>query len=336
VEAPLPDFRFAPADKRTAAFSVTGVDAPGPFAVRENSSTTLVKRYFVIFTCALYRCLHLEPLTSLSTDAFLMSFSRFLARNPRPKRMISDNGSQFIRGDFELRSLWRKLEVDKYMDRYPDIVWEFIPPRAPHVGGFYERLIQSVKRSLYATISPGTVNEEEFATALAITEGALNARPLGTHLSTDPADPAPLTPAHFKQGAAYADAAVLPEGERVPFTKRWHYIQTLLDRFWSRFVKEIIPHFHPLNEWTAPKTDLVAGDLVISLDHKLRGRWPIAKVTSVKTTGRDNRVRTVTVLFRGRHYERSVHYLLRLDATSVWTPVLTPPQSPEPMPPGTE
>ncbi|UYV74936.1 hypothetical protein LAZ67_12001839 [Cordylochernes scorpioides] len=53
------------------------------------------KAWIVIFTCAVYRGVHLEIVTSLSMEAFLQAFRRFIARRGRPLIVYSDNGTNF-------------------------------------------------------------------------------------------------------------------------------------------------------------------------------------------------------------------------------------------------
>ncbi|GBN85884.1 hypothetical protein AVEN_203981-1 [Araneus ventricosus] len=62
---PLPENRVRDA----AVFQITGVDAAGPLFLTGNQ-----KAWLLLFTCAVYRAVHLELITSLTTEAFLMGF----------------------------------------------------------------------------------------------------------------------------------------------------------------------------------------------------------------------------------------------------------------------
>ncbi|GBN82402.1 hypothetical protein AVEN_91691-1 [Araneus ventricosus] len=70
-----------PADRveDSAVFEVVGVDLAGPLYIKQST-----KVLAVLYTCALYRALHLELVSSLSTDAFLLSFRSFVARRGSP------------------------------------------------------------------------------------------------------------------------------------------------------------------------------------------------------------------------------------------------------------
>ncbi|XP_035225287.1 uncharacterized protein LOC118197844 [Stegodyphus dumicola] len=78
----------------SAVFETTGVDLCGPLLLRPKS-----KAWIVLFTCAVYRAIHLEPVTSLSTETFLQALRRFIARRGRPATMYSDNGTNFTGAD---------------------------------------------------------------------------------------------------------------------------------------------------------------------------------------------------------------------------------------------
>ncbi|XP_021959569.1 uncharacterized protein LOC110855469 [Folsomia candida] len=86
-EAPLPEDRV----RTSVAFEIVGVDLAGPLFLKGGT-----KIWTVLFTCAVYRCVHLELVKSLSTEAFLMAFHRFIDRRGTPAVVYSDNGRNFV------------------------------------------------------------------------------------------------------------------------------------------------------------------------------------------------------------------------------------------------
>ena len=98
-------------------FTNTGVDYFGPILVKNSKRTRFTsghnKRYGVVFTCLITRATHLELAGDLSTDSFILSLKRFIARRGQPKVMYSDNGSNFREAEKELRDLFSKIEFDK-------------------------------------------------------------------------------------------------------------------------------------------------------------------------------------------------------------------------------
>lgn len=55
------------------AFQTTGVDLAGPLFLKSGE-----KAWIILFTCAVYRCVHLDFVTSQSTKAFLHALERFV------------------------------------------------------------------------------------------------------------------------------------------------------------------------------------------------------------------------------------------------------------------
>ncbi|XP_035208130.1 uncharacterized protein LOC118182845 [Stegodyphus dumicola] len=150
--APLPKDRV----KDSSIFEVTGIDLAGPLFLKNGSKT-----WIVLFTCAVYRAIHLELLTSLSTDNFLLAFRRFIARRGRPEIVYTDNGSNFIGTNSLLKMIdWDKLIKNHVVNR---IKWKFIPPASPWWGGFWERMIGLMKNILrkvlekYVKLSVGDI-----------------------------------------------------------------------------------------------------------------------------------------------------------------------------------
>ncbi|GBN01385.1 hypothetical protein AVEN_110439-1 [Araneus ventricosus] len=85
--APLPPDRI----HRVAAFQITGADLAGPLSLRGGS-----KAWIVLFTCAVYRAVHLELVSSLSTESFMQALRRFWARRGRGSTLYTDNGTNFV------------------------------------------------------------------------------------------------------------------------------------------------------------------------------------------------------------------------------------------------
>ena len=322
--APLPDDRVAPKPVRVAPFDTVGIDAIGPLMIKGKEG--LEKRYIILFTCAIYRLLHLEVVADLATDAILMAFARFTARNPRPRKVRSDNGKYFTRADIELNRLWAKIREDRFIKEYPTIEWNFTAPRAPWQGGFYERLVQCTKRSLHAVHANGSLNHEEFVTAVTTVEGILNNRPLGTEPSPHPADPAPITPSMFRTGAEFMDLALMPPDAQSNLLVRMQHKEKSLWDWWNRLVKELLPTYHSLNKSVRDRAELKKGDVVLYLEDRDRGRWPLARIEEVERTERDGKVRNVTLRYKGKLYRRAAASVLLLEAMA--PPDLPPPPQP--------
>ncbi|GFT34985.1 integrase catalytic domain-containing protein [Trichonephila clavipes] len=72
IMAPLQRDRI----EQSPQFAVTGLDFAGPMYVKNSKE----KFYVLLCTCAVTRALHLELVSSLTTEAFLLAFRRFISR----------------------------------------------------------------------------------------------------------------------------------------------------------------------------------------------------------------------------------------------------------------
>lgn len=178
-------------------FTYTGIDYRGPLFIKSKAETSKV--WICLFTCLVTRAVYLELIHNMTTEHFLMGLRRFLASRGKPQEIISDNASQFKLASETVNELWRQIlthdDVISYVAN-ENINWKFIVELAPWMGGFYERLIGLLKRSLRKTIGKLCLSNEQLLTVLKETEAVLNSRPL-VYIGDDIHSTIALTPAHF-------------------------------------------------------------------------------------------------------------------------------------------
>ena len=106
--ASLPKDRF----DMSRPFSVSGLDFLGPFTVKKFRKTE--KRYVLLITCLATRAIHLEVAQCLDTDSFLLAVRRFMSRRGKPQCVWSDNGTNLVGGEKELREAlasWNEHQI---------------------------------------------------------------------------------------------------------------------------------------------------------------------------------------------------------------------------------
>ena len=102
---PVPDPASLP-EVRThdiTPFTITGVDLTGALYVRHNSGEDKV--YICLFTCATTCAVHLEVVTDLSTETFLLAFRRFVSQKSLSQIVLCDNASTYLSAAEELENL---------------------------------------------------------------------------------------------------------------------------------------------------------------------------------------------------------------------------------------
>ncbi|GBM48003.1 hypothetical protein AVEN_34339-1 [Araneus ventricosus] len=119
------------------------------------------------------------------------------------------------------------------------IKWLFSPPSAPWYGGFWERMVRSIKEILRKCLGKACVTYEEMLTLLSDCEATINGRPF-TYLSEDPKELKPLTPAHFIQDIKGRETFDLDLIDSQHILKRVRYHHTLQSNLRKRFYKEYL------------------------------------------------------------------------------------------------
>ncbi|KFD63099.1 hypothetical protein M514_24686 [Trichuris suis] len=97
-------------DFHAPAFANVGIDFFGPFEVIVKRSRE--KRYGCIFTCLVSRAVHLELTPSLNLNSVIQAVKRFISRRGRPRIMMSDNGSSFVKAAKCLRREWSEVDIE--------------------------------------------------------------------------------------------------------------------------------------------------------------------------------------------------------------------------------
>lgn len=98
------------------------------------------------------RAKFLELVPSLSTSDFLLTLRKFISLYRKPEVIHSDNGTNFVGAERELREaaaeMYAAKEIPEYM-KGASIHWNFQPSLTPHFGGAHESLVRSTKKALY-------------------------------------------------------------------------------------------------------------------------------------------------------------------------------------------
>ena len=310
--APLPQFRL---QKTYRPFTNCATDYGGPFFTVQGRGRARTKRYLCLFVCLQTHCCHLEKATSLDTGSFMNAFTRMTARRGWPKKMVSDNGSNFVAADRAIRELVAELDQEQIRRTTANkgVEWYWNPPAAPHFGGVFESMIKAAKRAISAILQDADVTDEELQTCFTGVESLLNSRPLTT-ISDDPNDEPVLTPNHFIIGQMGGD--IVPDSvDMTEFNPRqqWRRIQELIRRVWQRWLREYLPYIGSRHKWFSKEKNLKEDDVVIVIDPDARRRdWKVGRI--VRTyPGADGLVRVVDVKVGDKILKRPITKLSPLE-----------------------
>jgi hypothetical protein len=292
----LPEVRVKP----SKPFTNTGVDYSGPFYIKQGGkrSKTLVKCYVALFVCLSTKAIHLELVTELSTEAYIASLRRFVARRGLCSNIYSDNGTNFVGAEKELRKIILEEESTKQISNFAThqgINFHFIPPSAPHMGGIWEAGVKSMKFHLRRVVGNAKLTFEEFYTLLCQVEAVLNSRPIYP-LSNNPDNLQVLTPGHFLIGTSLLE---VPDQNVVdtPSNRlsRWSYVQQMVQRVWKCWSHDYLHHLQQRSKWKNSQPNITIGDVVLLKEDNLPPLvWRKAVISAIHE-GRDGLTRVVTL-----------------------------------------
>lgn len=300
-------------------FLVAGVDFCGPFPATHRSRGKMpYKTYIAVFVCFSSKAAHLEVVSDLSTNTFLMCLKRFISRRGIPQKIYCDNATNFV-------GAHNKLVAIKNSLFHQDVVHElktysvqkgfefcFIPPRAPHFGGLWEAAVKSAKTLLVKNIGVPYLTFEELQTLVAEVEAILNSRPIAP-MSDDPNDGEALTPGHLIIGSPLV---ALPE-ETLNLTKpgslsHFQRISYLKNQFWKAWSKDYLLSLQGRAKWSKVEPNVIEGQLVVvHEDNTPPQQWQLARVTKA-ILGSDGQVRVVELKSKNGSFRRPIHKIAPL------------------------
>ena len=241
------------------------------------------------------RAIHLELVRDLSAETFLCCLRRFAARRGMPSLIVSDNAKTFKAAERAVRRLFNQPKVKAELQT-KRVTWRFNLERASWWGGFFERMVRSVKRCLRKVLDNAKLTVDELTTVLVEIEGTLNDE-------YEECEGEVLTPSHLIYGRAIN---FIPQREVVREERscgeRFKYITLKLQHFWKRWQSEYLRglrEFHKCKSGNARKS-VKKGDVVtVYGEGEKRGNWKLAKVEEL-IIGKDKEVRGAKVRVAGK------------------------------------
>ena len=285
--------------ERVDAFDHIGVDYAGPIYVKEGKK--IEKSYILLTTCMVTRAINLELVMKLNVPEFMMAFRKFVARRGAPSLVKSDNAQTFGRVAKEFNEILSHPKMEKYIGDHR-IKWEFYLERAPWWGGFIERCVGTVKRSLVKVLGRASnhLTRDELTTVLYEIEATVNSRPI-TFLYDRLDEGEPITPSMLLTGKNLKQLPPLWEvrvERKEPQTcrERLKFMEKIKTYFWNRFQKEYLSELMERHSQIKTKDQTrqaKVGDIVLLKSELLpRNYWKMGRILETKP-GKDGAIRSV-------------------------------------------
>ncbi|XP_075163153.1 uncharacterized protein LOC142235779 [Haematobia irritans] len=313
----LPSHRV---NKNENPFFHSGMDFAGPISVHYKiRGKRPYKVYLAIFVCFQTKACHLEVVTDLSTDSFILALKRFFARRGLCSHLYCDNATNFVGAARRLNNTMRavfdedgKRNIDQECSQR-GVQFHFIPPRTPHFGGLWESAVKIAKQLIVRHTNAASLTYEELNTVVTQVEAVMNSRPL-CPLSPDPNDLDALTPGHFLIGRALNS---LPDHSEendlnISHFNRWKRISAVHTVFWRRWSKEYLTLMQVRMKWHTKEKSVSVGTLVvISEDNLPPTYWMLGRVVETHS-GADGLIRVVTLRTKRGILKRGINRICPL------------------------
>ena len=278
-----------------------GLDMFGHVMIKERRREE--KRWVILFTCLSCRGIHLETVTAMDTDSFLLALRRFLARRGPVRSILSDNGGNFVGASNELRNAYMEMDHERIKSTLLTqlcewIDWKRNPPHSSHKGGVWERQIRTARSVLSSILTShaNRLNDESLRTLMAEVEAIVNSRPLAVESLGDE-ELAAITPNHIltmKSKVVLSPPGTFTEAD-IYCKRRWRAVQYMADEFWKRWRREYLSTIQARQKWKEVKRNVQVNDVVLLKEQDLRrNQWPLGRVVET-FKGDDGLVRTVRV-----------------------------------------
>ena len=272
-------------------FFTVGIDNFGPVFVRNIyfvENDIMHKAWVTLYTCAASRAICLDLVPNMNSASFIRSFKRFISRYGCPDNVISDNGSNFTSEDS------RNFVASRFIE------WHLNLPLAPWYGGFFERLVKSVKDLLIKDLKGSRLSYEEMQTVLSECEAILNNRPLTYIYPTDLTSC--LTPNHLLYGRVIQSSSIQSSPlthDPSELTTYSNQVTTVINRFWNKWRYEYLAnlretHKHYFTNKNQPFTQ-VSNVVLVHSDKTPRSMWRMGVVTELIKGKMGNNIRGALV-----------------------------------------
>ncbi|XP_062616110.1 uncharacterized protein LOC134277820 [Saccostrea cucullata] len=204
------------------------------------------------------RAVYLEIAASLDTDSYIDALPRFIVRRGQVKKIRSDNGTNFVGAERELKKSiqeWNQAQIQSAILQ-KNVDCQFNPPAGSHCRGAWDKLIRFIRKAMNSVLKKQTLDDEGLHTLMYEIE-----------YTDQHCDLEPLTPNHMLLMKRKPN---LPPGvfdkTDLYHRRRWRQIQYMANLFWHHWVRKYLPLLQERQKWHDIKRNFQIGNIVLVVD----------------------------------------------------------------------
>ena len=210
----------------------------------------------------------------------MVSFKRFTSIRGFPGYIHSDNGSQLVAANKELREItkgWNLSEIFNYGVKQ-GLIWSFNKSaNAPFQNGCSEALIRLVKRGILISVGNNILSYSELLSAFYEIANLLNERPIGIKPGNDLSLGSYLCPNDLILGRnnIRVPHGIFDDSDNI--VKRYQFINQVVNSFWKKWQRDFFPTLIIRQKWHVKRRNVRVGDIVLVQDmDAFKGVWKLA------------------------------------------------------------
>ena len=134
------------------AFYCTQLDLSGPFlSYSPQHKRTTVKIWLIVFCCCSTSATKIKVMDDYSTTRFFQAVTRFSSDHGIPKKILCDEGSQFVKDCKEMKI--DLLDIQQQLSKDSRIDFQTCPVQGHYMNGKVERKIREVNQSIEKSLN---------------------------------------------------------------------------------------------------------------------------------------------------------------------------------------
>ena len=265
-------------------------------AEEKSKKPKIIKTFAILWTDLVSRGVMVDLLYSADTEGVLRSLRKVTAIYGSAKIYYSDNASYYKKTSLEIKEFmatidWPKVrrQAEKFNGQ-----WLFSTEAAPFRNATSERLVSTIKQSLYKIIQKNTLPFQELQTCLLEISAFINNRPIG-FLSTDNMeDMKPISPSLLTIGR---EIEILGNytGKDPKLQELYNHRTKTIEDFLKNWTALYLQNLSPTNKWLEKNPYKIKEGMVLFIkdENKMKDLWRKGVVTKVIRSQTDQMPRTI-------------------------------------------
>ena len=287
------------------AFYISQTDLAGPFkAYSLHNSRATIKIWFVIFCCTTTSTTSIKVMENYSSTSFISAFIRFSCDAGYPKVLLTDEGSQLVKGCENMRINFR--DTQHKLCQNTQVEYHICPVGGHNMHGKVERKIRSIRESLEKSVANERLSILQWETVGSQIANSINDLPISLgSIVADLENLDLITPNRLRLGRNNERSPVGAMNVTNDPSKFVKLNKQIYNTWFEAWLISHVPSLMEHPKWFNSDKDLQVGDIVLFLKNEngLTNDYQYGMIDQVHK-GIDDKIRSVDVRYRN-HNEKT-------------------------------